>query len=119
LFDAATSKLSYPMHLIRPDGAVSGKTSKFYLYGPTCDSIDVLKTPVMLPLDVKEGDWIEIGQTGGYAVALQSRFNGFGADEHPVEVGDMPMLQTPGFWQDDVADGSLQQGLAEQNLVSF
>lgn len=117
LFDAGMSKLTYPMRLIRPDAPISGKTAKFFLYGPTCDSIDMLKTPVTLPADVEEGDWIEIGQTGGYAAALQSRFNGFGADEKPVEVEDMPMLQTPGFWQEEA--GSPKAAPAAQNLVSF
>lgn len=103
LFDAGISKLSYPMRLIRTNGPQpSAKTAKFYILGPTCDSIDMLKTPVSLPADIEEGDYLEFGQTGGYSVALQSRFNGFAADERPTEVGDQPLLATPGFWQDDV-----------------
>lgn len=102
LFDAGVTKLTHPMRALRPEGPqLAAKTAKFYLLGPTCDSIDMLKTPVPLPADVEEGDWIEIGQTGGYAVALQSRFNGFGADERPYEVMDLPMLETPGYWRED------------------
>ncbi len=119
LFDAGITKLSYPMQLVRPNGPTpSAKTAKFYLLGPTCDSIDMLKTPVALPADIEEGDYIEIGQTGGYSVALQSRFNGFGADERPVEVMDAPMLQTPGFWQDEDA-GKAEDIAAPATLVAF
>ena len=102
LFDAGISRLTYPMRLIRPVGpSPSVKMAKFSLLGPTCDSIDALKVPVSLPADVEEGDWIEIGQTGGYSAALQSSFNGFGAQALPVEVHDAPQLATPGFWQDE------------------
>lgn len=102
LFDAGISRLAFPVRMIRPDGpAPMARTSKFYLYGPTCDSLDMLKVPVSLPSDVEEGDWLEIGQTGGYAAALASRFNGFSAEEAPVTVKDGPLLATPGFWQEE------------------
>ncbi len=108
LFDAGISRLSYPVRLIRPEGpAPSARMARFALLGPTCDSIDALKTPVLLPQDVEEGDWIELGQTGGYSAALQSGFNGFGASSDPVEVAGAPMLSTPGFWQEDDSAPSL------------
>lgn len=117
LFDAGISKLSYPMRLIRTDGPTpSTKTAKFYILGPTCDSIDMLKTPVSLPIDVEEGDYLEFGQTGGYSVALQSRFNGFAADERPIEVADAPLIATPGYWQDD--ETTTENGEAA-TVVSF
>lgn len=102
LFDAGISRLAFPVRMIRPDGPPPmGRTSKFYLYGPTCDSLDMLKVPVSLPADVEEGDWLEVGQTGGYAASLASRFNGFAAEDAPVTVKDGPLLSTPGFWQDE------------------
>lgn len=118
LFDAGISRLTFPMRVIRPEGPTpSARTQRFYLYGPTCDSLDVLKTPIALPQDVEEGDWIEISHTGGYGVALQTRFNGFGADETPVEVRDMPALATPGFWQEE--PGASDDETATQTIVSF
>lgn len=118
LFDAGISRLTFPTRLIRPEGPnPSARTQKFYLYGPTCDSLDMLKTPISLPQDVEEGDWLEIGHTGGYGVALQTRFNGFGADEKPVEVRDMPMLSTPGYWQEE--PGASDDDQPQQNVVSF
>jgi ornithine decarboxylase len=120
LFDAGISKLTYPMRLIRPEGPTPAtKMAKFYLLGPTCDSIDMLKTAVSLPADIEEGDWIEIGQTGGYAVALQSRFNGFGADERPFEVQDAPLLETPGFWQDETAESGEDAASGPVRVISL
>ena len=109
LFDAGYSKLSYPVRVHRAgvasgeniNGSLANKTAKFTVFGPTCDSIDVLKSQLVLPANIEEGDYLEFGQTGGYALALQSGFNGFGAEAKPVIVRDMPMVQTPGFWQDD------------------
>ncbi|HVY11948.1 MAG TPA: type III PLP-dependent enzyme [Alphaproteobacteria bacterium] len=121
LFDAGISRLSYPVRLIRPEGPTpSQRMAKFSLLGPTCDSIDALKVPVSLPADVEEGDWIEIGQTGGYSAALQSSFNGFGASAHPVEVRDEPLLITPGFWQEgDSASWNGEGEAPAPRLVSF
>lgn len=50
----------------------------FRFAGPTCDSIDMMEGPFYLPEDIKAGDWIEIGQTGAYSIAMRSNFNGFG-----------------------------------------
>ena len=85
LFDAAFTGLVYPATLHRPPYIKGGRRSKtlapFKLYGPTCDSIDVMPGPFMLPADAREGDFIEFHQTGAYTYSLQSRFNGFYADE--------------------------------------
>ena len=67
----------------------------FTLFGPTCDSADQMKGPFRLPADMREGDWIELGQLGAYGACLGSGFNGFGA-ARLVEVADRPMLPTPG-----------------------
>jgi ornithine decarboxylase len=69
-----------PVRLIRPSRPVSPQLSTFKVYGPTCDSDDVLAAPMQLPDDVAEGDWVEIGMMGAYSLALRTRFNGFHAD---------------------------------------
>lgn len=71
-----------PARLIRPERSVSGDSAEFRVYGPTCDSDDVLGAPLVLPDDVTEGDWIEIGMMGAYSLAFRTRFNGF----HPNTV---------------------------------
>ena len=65
----------------------------FALFGPTCDSADYMDGPFLLPDDVEEGDWIEIGQLGAYGACLGTAFNGFDP-ARTVEVRDAPMLRT-------------------------
>lgn len=70
-----------PTRLLRVNGPVTGKASDFRVYGPTCDSDDVLGATMELPCDVKEGDWIEIGMMGAYSLSTLTRFNGFSVDK--------------------------------------
>jgi ornithine decarboxylase len=77
LSDAGGLGFRYPVRLIRPAGHAAAEMTAFTLFGPTCDSADVMRGPFMLPLDVAEGDWIEIGQLGAYGACLRTAFNGF------------------------------------------
>jgi ornithine decarboxylase len=96
LSDAGVPGFRFPHRLVRPDGEVAEVTRAFTLFGPTCDSADVMRGPWTLPADVAEGDWIEIGQLGAYGTALRTAFNGFDR-AHVTEVSDSPMLATPGY----------------------
>ena len=87
LADAGTLAFRYPVRLIRPGGAAAVETIGFSLFGPTCDSADVMNGPFLLPADVAEGDWIEIGQLGAYGACLRTAFNGFDR-ARIVEVAD-------------------------------
>jgi ornithine decarboxylase len=91
LSDAGVLGFRYPVRLIRPDGSVSDETVPFSLYGPTCDSADVMRGPFVLPADVQEGDWIEIGQLGAYGACLRTAFNGFDR-ARIVEVSDTTLF---------------------------
>jgi ornithine decarboxylase len=73
----------------RPDGEFEGGEQGFKLYGPTCDSLDAMEGPFVLPADIREGDYIELGMLGAYGVAMQTRFNGFGETE-TITVEDLP-----------------------------
>ena len=77
LSDAGDLAFRYPVRLIRPEGVSAANMIGFSLYGPTCDSADVMRGPFVLPADVAEGDWIEIGQLGAYGGCLRTAFNGF------------------------------------------
>jgi ornithine decarboxylase len=55
-----------------------------------------MRGPFRLPADMREGDWIELGQLGAYGACLRTGFNGFGRGDL-VEVADPPMLATPGY----------------------
>jgi ornithine decarboxylase len=91
LSDAGAPGFVFPCRLIRPDGVASDALHGFVLYGPTCDSADRMDGPFWLPEDVREGDWIEIGQLGAYGACLRTAFNGFDR-ARLVEVRDRPML---------------------------
>jgi len=99
LADAGTLGFRYPVRLIRPDGNAAVQTTKFSLFGPTCDSADVMHGPFLLPADTAEGDWIEIGQLGAYGACLRTAFNGFDR-ARIVEVGDKPLPDTPTYAPD-------------------
>jgi len=87
----------FPVRLIRDGGGVGSEELRpFELFGPTCDSADRMRGPFMLPADVREGDWIEIGQLGAYGGCLRTGFNGF-EEACLIEVRDQPLLATPGY----------------------
>ena len=52
----------------------------FRIYGPTCDSLDVLPRPLSLPEDIAPGDFIVFESVGAYSVAVRTSFNGFFPD---------------------------------------
>ncbi|MFL5285704.1 MAG: type III PLP-dependent enzyme [Rhodopila sp.] len=99
LSDAGALGFRYPVRMIRPGGeaprgATGGALAAFTLYGPTCDSADVMRGPFLLPDDIAEGDWIEIGQLGAYGACLRTAFNGFDR-ARIVAVADGSMLDGP------------------------
>lgn len=92
LFDAGTPKFIFPVKLIRKNGPASPDLAPFSFYGPTCDSLDFMKGPFYLPCDVKEGDYIEIGQMGAYGRTMVTGFNGFAPEAEMVHVSDAPIM---------------------------
>ena len=90
LFDAAHLGWRFPVTLLRePDSRA--KDLPFSFYGPTCDDLDRMAGPFLLPADVRAGDYLEIGMLGAYGAAMRTAFNGFGSDE-TVIVDDEPMV---------------------------
>ena len=91
LFDAGVPSFVLPTRMI-PNGRMSSKKLTSYsFYGPTCDSIDYMKGPFVLPNNLKEGDYIEIGQLGAYSLTFRTKFNGFYSDQ-VFEVQDKPIM---------------------------
>ena len=102
LADAGALGFRFPTRLIRAETLLAGAPdAAFSLFGPTCDSTDVMHGPFMLPDNVQEGDWIEIGQLGAYGSCLRTSFNGFDR-AILAEVRDPAMLETAGYG--DVAE---------------
>ena len=69
----------------------SKKITSFNFYGPTCDSLDYMKGPFLLPNNIKEGDYIELGQLGAYGLTFRTNFNGFYSN-HIVQLFDEPIM---------------------------
>jgi ornithine decarboxylase len=90
LFDAAHIGWRFPVKLLREEPANDEEMTPFSFYGPTCDDMDHMAGPFLLPADVRTGDYIEIGMLGAYGCAMRTGFNGFTA-ETSVEVEDAPM----------------------------
>ena len=100
LFDAAHLAFIYPARLVSRPVAANEAHAGFAFWGPTCDTIDAMKGPFSLPEKVKEGDYIEIGNTGAYCRAIAGKFNGYGAYEEAILL-DEPMLSMYPTWLDD------------------
>ncbi|HYD31167.1 MAG TPA: type III PLP-dependent enzyme [Azospirillaceae bacterium] len=96
LSDAGAPAFRFPARLVRPQGSCDAPLQPFSFFGPTCDSADFMAGPFLLPADIQEGDWIELGQLGAYGACLRTAFNGFD-ETRLVEVSDMPLLDTPGY----------------------
>jgi ornithine decarboxylase len=56
----------------------------FRVYGPTCDTLDVLPRPLMLPETIGPGDFIVFDAIGAYSVAVRTTFNGFFPDRWAI-----------------------------------
>ncbi len=109
LFDAGVPGFIYPVRLIRPHGHGSMNVLPFSFYGPTCDSMDFMKGPFYLPEDMREGDYIEIGQLGAYSRILATGFNGFGEFEPLVAVNEAPMMT---MYDEDAMQPALMAAVA-------
>ena len=91
LFDAGVPNIVYPSRIIKNGRFISKKLTAFDFYGPTCDSMDYTKGPFILPNNVKENDYIELGQLGAYGLTFRTVFNGFFSD-NIYEVEDDPIM---------------------------
>jgi len=93
LFDAGVPNIVFPSKMIKDTSnkIISKKITAFDFYGPTCDSMDYMKGPFLLPNNIKENDYIELGQLGAYGLTFRTQFNGFYSDEI-YEVEDSPIM---------------------------
>jgi ornithine decarboxylase len=76
LVETMDEAIKYPL---RTPGR-SGPPMRVALAGPTCDSADILyeRTAYFLPVDLREGDTVQVGSAGAYTYTYSSvGFNGF------------------------------------------
>lgn len=77
-----------PVRVWRSGEILKGEAAPFIIFGPTCDSYDVLPQSFELPAGINEDDWIEFGLMGAYAEASTTDFNGF-SERRRVLVDDI------------------------------
>jgi len=63
---------------------LTGDRRPFRVYGPTCDSADVLPRPQMLPDAIAHGDFVLFDAMGAYTVSSRSPFNGYYPDDWAI-----------------------------------
>ncbi len=96
LFDAGPPlNTKFPVRALRPDKP-KGKAplAPFRFAGPTCDSLDMMPGPFMLPDDMATGDWIEIQNLGAYSITIRGNFNGFGKCATAALYSQPPVTKT-------------------------
>ena len=92
----SNTRWQFPVRLLRHSTA---ELVPFTFFGPTCDSVDYMPGPFMLPDDIHCDDYIEIGRFGAYNTETRTSFNGF--DRTLVaRVRDPPMLLTSSYNND-------------------
>lgn len=106
LFDAAHLGFVFPARVVSREVDAGEDLVPFELWGPTCDSIDYMKGPFLLPASVREGDYIEIGNMGAYGRAIAGHFNGYGQYDEAILLDD-PMLT---MYQSEAAPARSAQG---------
>jgi ornithine decarboxylase len=95
LFDAGVPNFIFPSKMISNGRIQSKKLTAFNFYGPTCDSLDYMNGPFLLPNNIKEGDYIELGQLGAYGLTFRTKFNGIYSDKI-FELNDKPIISIYG-----------------------
>jgi len=66
----------YSHPTILPFNERDGQLCKSRIFGPTCDSIDLIANEVMLP-ELAIGEWVYVEDFGAYTAASSTWFNGF------------------------------------------
>lgn len=81
LFDAGYPNFVYGTTVLRSSSnsniALDIMEDDYQLFGPTCDSLDIMKGPFKLPKNITEGDYILFHNLGAYSKSLRTNFNGF------------------------------------------
>jgi ornithine decarboxylase len=86
---------NYPVRVFRDGKIFDGPKRPFRLFGPTCDSSDVLPEEVDLPREIRAGDYLEFGTIGAYSLGGRTKFNGHFSDRI-VTITD-PHAAPPGW----------------------
>ncbi|MBC8241135.1 MAG: hypothetical protein H8E30_11765 [Alphaproteobacteria bacterium] len=72
--------LTLACRVFRPGESVASDLKPFTVYGPTCDGNDKLPYQVNLPVDIRDGDWLEFDSLGAYGREMATTYNGLSSD---------------------------------------
>jgi ornithine decarboxylase len=92
------SRIQPPMRVLTPAGLErAGAPRRYTVFGPTCDSFDVIPVEFTLPSTIREGDWLDITMMGAYSNVLITDFNGLGEHEYAIlgEAGEPALPGAP------------------------
>ena len=79
------SRVQTPTRVLTPAGTLrTGPLRPYTVFGPTCDSYDVVPVQFALPDTIREGDWLDISMMGAYSNVLITDFNGLGEHEYVI-----------------------------------
>jgi ornithine decarboxylase len=85
LVEIVHTRIQPPTRVLTPAGDErTGAARTFTVFGPTCDSYDVMPVPFTLPATIREGDWLELSMMGAYSNVLITDFNGLGAHDYVI-----------------------------------
>ncbi len=85
LVELIHSKIQPPLRVLTSAGLErTGDARRFTVFGPTCDSFDVVPVPFTLPATISEGDWLDISMMGAYSNVLITDFNGLGQHDYVI-----------------------------------
>ncbi len=88
LVDLRDMGLTRRVRVVSPAGLLRrGRPCPRVVFGPTCDSLDRLPDGLMLPDDMREGDYVLFDGMGAYSVAMSTTFNGYGLREVVTVMG--------------------------------
>merc|ERR1712093_871293 len=76
-------------------GDFTGSVYSTEVFGPTCDGLDVLTKELMVPNDIRRGDWLVFAGMGAYTQVTSSGFNGMVRSAEKVLREEVSTEETP------------------------
>ena len=73
----------HPVAQVLESADRAGRATKYSLWGPTCDGIDLIDECCTLPALLDVGDWLFFENMGAYTKCSATRFNGY-SNDHEV-----------------------------------
>jgi len=114
LLDCGLSKMRFPISCkTRP---ASDGLKEFTIFGPTCDSLDVLPGRYLLPRTVSEGDVLVVHNTGAYCDCLTNNFNGLASPSQIIPYSTNITMPPPWSLGQSIQLSCHHQSLSSQRI---